>query len=532
MVVSHNVPALFTNLSMRRADRGLQTAMQRLSSGTRINSARDDAAGLAIANKLTYQVGGLNRASDNATHGISLIQTAEGALNEVHNMLQRLRELAVQAATDTLVDENRRSIQLEVDQLIDEINSISTRTEYNRMRILNGEADRILENFNRTVNTDGILTRSIVTPTFVSTSVQPGQLRYNIASVGQHAVVNVTSDFLRPNNAGPAVTAGSNISVNGINVVLGDSWSDFQVEFSRALETAGINIQHGASGSYLYTNIAGRDQHITIEGSDSLLTALGLTAGTARGTGAIVNITGFFDINNNPLPHDNLAITARGNAVQIRGPQGEDIRFNIQVAFRAGQPAIVVPPTPATATRFVFTDGTVAPPGANAPGATISPPGFAAAPVNPIQMTMEIRNFGPIMLQIGPNHNMGMPVQIPRVNGETLGLVEFVDGTMRHMVNYRNRHGASDAITISDDAINLVSGIRSRLGAYQNRLESTVRSLDVAAENTEISRSRIQDTDMARESTIFAQYNVMFQAAMAILGQANQRPQQLVSLLQ
>jgi len=108
MVVSHNIPALFSHLSMRRADRGVQQAMMRLSSGTRISSARDDAAGLAIANKLNYQVGGLERASENATHGISLVQTAEGALNEVHNMIQRMRELAVQAANDTLTNTQKK----------------------------------------------------------------------------------------------------------------------------------------------------------------------------------------------------------------------------------------------------------------------------------------------------------------------------------------------------------------------------------------------------------------------------------------
>jgi len=146
MVVNHNIPALNTHLSMRRSDRGMKQAMMRLSSGLKINSAREDAAGLAIANKLSYQVGGLNRASLNATHGISLIQTAEGALSEVHNMLQRMRELSVQVAHGTLTNENRSMIQLEIEQLTAEIHSISRNTEYNRIRILNGEASRVVDN--------------------------------------------------------------------------------------------------------------------------------------------------------------------------------------------------------------------------------------------------------------------------------------------------------------------------------------------------------------------------------------------------
>jgi len=152
--------------------------------------------------------------------------------------------------------------------------------------------------------------------------------------------------------------------------------------------------------------------------------------------------------------------------------------------------------------------------------------------VNGLNMTKNFRPYGPIMLQIGSSHNTAMPVQIPRLNAETLGLVEYVGGVQRMLINYSRREGAEKAIDITDLAISTVSTVRARLGAYQNRLESTVRNLDVTAENTEVSRSRIQDTDMARETTRFAQYNVMFQAALAIMGQANQRPQQLISLLQ
>ena len=508
MVISTNIPALNSSLSMRRADRGLQQAMNRLASGFRINSAKEDAAGLSIANQLTYQVGGLQRASENATHGTSLIQTAEGALHEVHNMLQRMRELAVQSANDTLSNNNRTQIHMEIEQLVDEIHQISRRTEFNRMRILNGEADRVIEN--RDQANIGVITRSVVTVNYVSQNTVPGQLSYTISEVGRHAVLPIDMDTTQP------LPAGS-ISLNGIEIKVGPgmSWSDFQDEFLQTLEYAGIElvpmITGGAVvGHSLVSVIAGSSQHITFDGSPAILDlVLGPAAARHdRGSDAVLDSFSMVDLNGNPIDTLSWAQSAEGNQVVLRGNRGEEIRLNLQVNFSND---------PAHATGFVFADNADAPTDA----------GGAAR-----DMRMDVRNFGPLMIQIGPGHNMAMPVQIPRVNAETLGLAEFVGGRKRLMVNYRNRDSSTAAIDIADDALNRVSTIRSRLGAMQNRLESTIRNLDIAAENAETSRSRIQDTDIARESTRFATYNVMMQAAQAILAQANQRPQMLVSLLQ
>ena len=530
MVVSHNIPALFTNLSMRRADRGMQSAMQRLSTGIRINSAREDAAGLSIANKLTYQVGGLMRASENATHGTSMVQTAEGALNEVHTLLQRMRELAVQAANDTYTGENRVMMQVEVDQLTREIQDISRRTEFNGMRILNGEADRVRENF--IMNAGNYeLTRSIVTPMFLSNNAGPGFFEYDIVQVGEHASMDgldpnfvTTGGLTWPLPSIPALPADgsdctwrSTLIVNSlvIEVDRNTSFQEFRDMFTQTLTLAGIELQTVTNGDLiLATVLAGSDQRIEI-GGDSELVDLLFPAGAPSietGSDAVVNVTRMLepDRHGEARPGtDAWAVSSRGNEVTIRGTGGEEIRFSIQVMHL---------PEANRNDRHVFGDRVIAPTATN------------TGPLR--EMAMDIRNFGPIMLQIGPGHDMAMDVQIPKLNAETLGLVEFVGGTMRHKINYRNSVGAQEAITITNNAIDQVSRTRSRLGAYQNRLESTIRTLDVAAENTEISRSRIQDTDVARESTRFATYNVMLQAAQAILSQANQRPQMLVSLLQ
>ncbi|MCL1862183.1 MAG: hypothetical protein FWF78_01290 [Defluviitaleaceae bacterium] len=598
MVVTHNVPALFTHLSMRRADRGLQQAMTRLSSGVRINSAREDAAGLAIANKLNYQVGGLRRASENATHGISLIQTAEGALNEVHYMLQRMRELSVQAAHGTLTDENRSMIHVEIEQLTAEIHSISRNTEFNRMRILNGEANRVVDNRQRLQTTgDGSLTeasRNIVNTLYVSHQVPPGQLNYTIEQAGRPAMIPFTpqiSEKIEEMELDPATNTmvstgrfvfpdGHGFTLNGESFDMsGKTWEELQYELNERLQYMGITLFVGTGANaadptvapgggaagvaanptlFFVSNLAGSEQRITMSGD---MTMIGITS-TQRlvnqgvdarvttnpppltyGVGGNPVLGGLLDINGNPIAGASLAATSDGNQVRFRGSMGEDIRMNIQVMFDPSVEVdinILLDPTDNDQTHSDF----------------FRFPGVGGFPIsdletrvparpfaNGLHMAKEFRTFGPIMLQIGPSHNTAMPVQIPRLNSETLGLIEYVGGQQRALIDIRptavvtpgggvRQVGAERAINIADAAIQTVSNTRARLGAYQNRLESTVRNLDVAAENTEISRSRIQDTDMARETTRFAQYNVIFQAAMSILGQANQRPQQIIQLLQ
>lgn len=296
MVINHNIPALFTHLSMRRADRGLSQAMQRLSTGLRINSAREDAAGLAIANKLNYQVSGLNRASENASHGVALIQTAEGALSEVHNMIQRMRELAVYAATDTLTNANRELIQEEINQLTAEIQLISSRTEYNRMRILNGEADRITETIDVL---SGNVTRSVVTPLFLSPQVQPGTFEYEILEVGRHAHMPINPDVLDPTAIMPAtIPEGATILINGTRITVREegetTWAGFNARMAVVMTQEGLHIPDNAAGAprYMVTDLAGSRQQLRIDvDEDGQIPILDEIFGTGAGAPAITNRT-------------------------------------------------------------------------------------------------------------------------------------------------------------------------------------------------------------------------------------------------
>ncbi|MCL2499334.1 MAG: hypothetical protein FWE90_03240 [Defluviitaleaceae bacterium] len=303
----------------------------------------------------------------------------------------------------------------------------------------------------------------------------------------------------------PLTHAGNlTITVNGVShskgFEIGDEWDTDVLPWIEGL--SGLSVV----GTEIVSDLTGAQQSISIAADDPLLLThfVSLSApSTVFGTNEPLQL---LNINGVPVPGTNLAVSVNGNQISVRGTGGEDIRFNIQARINPNNPP-----------QIIFGDVGMTP----VTGNTL-----------PMDLDFGFREFGPLRLQIGPSHNNAIDIQIPRLNAETLGLVEYVAGQRRNLLLYTTSEGAQLAIGTLDRAINTVSAARARLGAFQNRLESTVRSLDVAAENTESSRSRIKDTDMAYESIKFAQYNVMFQAAQAMLGQANQRPQQLLSLLQ
>jgi len=337
----------------------------------------------------------------------------------------------------------------------------------------------------------------------MSEQVQPGSMPITVQSLGKPAILSIAGGltWIAPEDG--SFTLNGNV----FNVKTGDN---LLVKLNEAMEYAGMEMFHNSqTGQYhMVTKMAGRSQEINLSGSGPILAAMGIqTAVYSPGTDAVIaEPLQLLNINGIPIPGINMAAAVNGNQVTVRGTGGEDIRFNIQSRVNPDNPPQLI---------FGDVDGTP-----------------ASGAVVPMDLDFTFREFGPLRLQIGPRHNNAIDIQIPRLNAETLGLVEYVAGERRSLLLYTTSEGSQAALSVVDRAINTVSAARSRLGAFQNRLEATVRSLDVAAENTESSRSRIKDTDMARDSINFAQYNVMFQAAQAMLGQANQRPQQLLSLLQ
>jgi len=523
MRINHNIPALKTNNQLAKTNKLLDKSLERLSSGLRINKAADDAAGLAISEKMRTQIAGLEQANRNASDGISVIQTAEGALIEVEAMLQRMRELAVQSANGTYTSEDRKAIQAEIDQLNEEIRRISETTEFNTMTLLDGNIDR------RSYSSD-----NKVRLVSLSDSVAIGNYKLTIEQDARQAVIvgkapSPSAPLTLPATVNEPLNQKGTININGETVKIDetDSLDTIFEKIRNACDNVSINVFAGnktaiygtpateprtdmnieragySSKSYepgdplvFVSRDYGSNQKISIYcDNKDLCELLGLTidGAVARGHDAKATLT----YNTADSAFNNTAtVSVSGNKVTVTDSNDFKMVFEIE------------PGTVGTKfDDYNIGDTTIA-----------DPSGGTPKPV-----TVSVLDAGPMDLQIGANEGQLMSIRIPRVTPETLGIDK---------VNIGTADGAQAAITMLDDAINTVSAIRSKLGAYQNRLEHSISNLSVTHENMTESLSRISDVDMAEEMATYTQKNVLAQAGTAMLAQANQRPQTILSLLQ
>lgn len=505
MRINHNISALKANNQLGKTNKALDSSLEKLSSGYRINSAADDSAGLAISEKMRTQIAGLDQASRNASDGISVIQTAEGALVEVESMLQRMRELSVQSANGTYTADDRVAIQSEIDQLNKEIQRISDTTEFNTMTLLDGKIDRKSYSNNSKVNLVSL-----------SDTVGVGDYKLNITQDARQAVLVGGPVTITTTNPITAAQAGT-ININGQSVEIkeGDTLDEVFTKIRDVGDTVGVKVF--AAGSLTntgtaddlagYTSVAwgtasnrlafvsneyGASQSIEIFCDNAALaTQLGLSSSKISASGvdakaAFPASSGF---------GTTATISIKGNQVTVSDRNNFEMKFNID---------------PKTVNN-TFDDFAVDNPSVAVGAATAVTVGFS------------VLDAGPMDLQIGANEGQTMEVRIPKVDPSTLGIDK---------VNIGTADGAQAAITILDAAINTVSGIRSKLGAYQNRLEHSISNLDTTSENMTESLSRISDVDMAEEMASYTQKNVLAQAGTSMLSQANQRPQTILSLLQ
>lgn len=502
MRINHNIPALRTLHQMGRVNNNIDKSMQRLSSGLRINSAADDAAGLAIAQKMDTQVRGLKQANRNAMDGISLIQTAEGALNEVHNMLQRVRELSIQASNGTLTPSDRKAITDEVAQLKSEIDRISEHIEYNERKLLNGEIDRRAFSDKETV-------ANVVS---MSDGVNPGDYQFQVTKPAtQTAVISDPSATDMFDADGKSSVAGT-ININGeqVEITKDDDAQTLFAKIRNLCDTVGIDLSvdtapFGNSKKLVFISREyGDNKDIDIKGSNELLVKLGLSFDT---TDATANAGKVFKGTNVEINATSISGYPSGTTYKVTN--GNIITFEGNNGFR-----LVV--ESAKTTRDSSTGAL-----------KTQPPLIAGTPNTPTAITETVKlsllETGPLDLQIGANEGQMMQLRIQNMSTAALGLSEM---------NLNTSAKSQEAITLVDAAIAQVSSTRSKLGAYQNRLEHTVANLDVAAENMTASMSRIQDADMASEMSEFTKDNIISQAGTAMLAQANQRPQQILQLLQ
>lgn len=470
MRINHNISALKAGNHLGRTNTGLTKSLERLSSGYRINRASDDAAGMAISRKMRTQIAGLEQASRNAADGISVIQTAEGALTEVGSMLQRMRTLAVQAANGSNTNEDRKAIQEEIDNLTQEIRRVSETTEFNTKTLLNGDMDRKFYS-----------DKSSVRVVDMSDTVANSEYKITVDSIAEKATVLGVAITL----AAPPATIGASGSIHingtGIEIDTNDTMVSIFEKIRNACDINNIDASIDAGKLKFQTKEYGTGSQINITCDSNLTGALGL--GTAMyDAGVDAKIT--LDTSASSGFSNTATVSSDGKKVTVTDSGNFELVFEIDDQFPSTTPPTTGYPYPTSIT---------------------------------------VLDAGPMQLQIGANKGQTMDVRIPRVDPETLGIEN---------VNLVTEAGAQRGIALYDAAVTKVTAIRAKLGAYQNRLEHSISNLDVTHENMSEARSRIEDVDMAKEMANYTQKNVLAQAGTSMLAQANQRPQTILSLLQ
>lgn len=380
MRINYNVTAMLTNNALSKSDNALSASLERLSSGLKINHAKDNPAGLAMAKRMNAQLEGLDAANDNASDGISIIEIADGAMSEVSAMLQRINELTVKAANGTSTDGDREIIQQEVDELKKEIERVKETTQFNGRNLLDGTFD----------------------------------------------VKGYTND--------------EKIKVSGFS-------------------------EKTPRGFYTITSLTFEDE----------LDADGNATGNKLVTD--IQLGGDFPAGVKAVPDGVNETVAENGFVTIKGSNGFELQLDLNDAD----------------------NGTVT------------------------NLDVEVTDVGPMRIQIGANEGQIIALEIPPVSLRNMGIEK---------IDVSTQAGAKDALGRMNGAIGFVSRIRGRLGAYQNRLESTVNSLDVSTESMTAAYSRIMDADMAEEMTQYTTNQVLTQAGTSMLAQANERPSQVLQLLQ
>lgn len=370
MRINYNVSAMISNSALHKNENALSRSLERLSSGLKINHGKDNPAGLAMGKRMNAQLEGLSVASQNAANGVSIIETADGAMTEMHSILQRISELSVKASTDTITDADRGIIDQEVQALKEELTRIKDDTQFNGKKLLNGEFDL-----------KGYTSEEKIKVADYSDAVP--------ATVYKFEELKVTER-----------DAENNIT---------------KVEFTPAA------------------------------GSE--------------------------------IPADAKVSEIKDNCVTIKASHGFELKLDLSGVE-----------------KDTYSD-----------------------------LDVDLTGIGAMRLQIGANEGQILEVRIPEVSLKNMGMEE---------INTKTQEAAEDTLVRTKSAISFISSVRSRLGAYQNRLESNIGSLDITTENMTASYSRIMDVDMAEEMTEYTKSQVLSQAGTSMLAQANQRPSQVLQLLQ
>lgn len=477
MKINQNMSAVLTNKQLLRNENKLAASMERLSSGLKINSAGDNPAGMAISNKMRAQIDALGQAKDNSTNAISTLQIADGALNEVSNILQRMRELSVQAANGTNATSEREIIQDEIDQLTREVDRISSDTEYNTKALLDGSSDVRVYADSKSVSRIA-----------VSDTVATGFYSLNVTDVAKQAECTLDASAL----------VDGTITINNTTLMVsaGMSSEQFYSALRDTAEVAGCEFGSSSTANsiQLLSKLYGNQGEINLEVSPALATALGIDTMA----GAQINEAG------------NYVVSFSGEDAKVEFPNGSavDGGFSSTATVSANGNRIKVTDMDGFSIDFLLSD--------DYDPITDSKDGLGG-------IELEVTDIGSMTIQIGANQYQTMDIRIPETSSESLYLDTI------NLVNYQ---GPELAMVTLDEAISTLNATRSRIGAFQNRLEYASNSLAETHEDMTSAYSTLLDTDMAVEMTNYTQANVLEQASVSVLSQANDLPQTVLSLLQ
>ena len=471
LVINTNVMSLNAQRNLTTSGNQLATSLQRLSSGLRINSAKDDAAGLAISDRMTTQINGLNQAARNANDGISLAQTTEGALQEVTNNLQRIRELAVQSANATNSNSDRAALDQEVQQRIAEIERIASQTSFNGRRVLDGSFGgatfQVGANVGETIS---LALTSLVKSTAI------GQVATSTGTVDLDTLFST---------GGSAATAGS---------VAAGTVTDATLATSFTINGTAISVS--ASGGRTLATLATE--------INTAMTAAGANY-TAAASGGGLSLTA------NTAGADAMTLTALTN-----------ISFG---ALTAGTAAVAGTPASYTLGAMSIQVGT---------GTAVDVAGTYAT-AQDLADAINSRVAGATASIDSSNHlviSAGEALTVTGTGATAAGNGNAALSGSLDVQNVLTAAGANGAIQSADAALTSVSTLRSTLGAIQNRFQSVINSLQAVSENLSASRGRILDTDYAAETASLTRAQILQQAGTAMVAQANSAPQSVLTLLQ
>lgn len=548
-VINTNIPSLNAQRNLSKTSDALSTSLQRLSTGLRINSAKDDAAGLSIASRMSAQIRGMDQARRNANDGVSLAQVGEGALGQMGDLLQRIRELAVQSANGTNTATDRASLNAEVAQLSAELDRFAVTTDFNGKKLFDGSFGTAAYQIG--ANANEVLTTT--TANFRTNAFGSYQIR-NVVGLSMVGVTGLGSGVLTSTNLAAASGAvinsnaantSGNLIVNGGNggATIGSLTSgSTAAEVAAAINAANTGVRATARtaaniqfANYTDANVtaSGRQSYsLNLSGSNNSIVNVSFTVGNTRTAAGLAEAVQAFNDRSSQT-----GVTARLNDTQngiiLSNDAGEDIVLQTVTNTSGGTVALVTGGgnIPLASAAFINANNGS---GGAAGGSAVS--------------GEVMRIGGTISLDSDKGYSLSAISGTSAVSGafstsgSTAGAmsgVALLSGgnaigsnlTAVNTLDVSTVEGANQAMRIVDSALAAVNGQRAKFGALQNRFQATIANLQTASENISASRSRIQDADFASETASLTKAQILQQAGTAMLAQANALPNQVLTLL-